>query len=155
MTGRIIGLKTMSEHLTHKTEKPKRTFVGGNDYIRRDNEECLIVYNILRKGCSKIQNSIHPYLNLIAIFYHDLMLILTNYVLKKNEVKYYSGVINFEAYPENRCQPSYINYRDVIHGINDGNKIYKKRKIVSYKTQFKLYLKKLLFGDKDSNKLAI
>ncbi len=123
---------------------------GGNEYIRKDNQDCLVVYTTLLKGFHEIKRDIHPYLNIIAIFFQDLMGILTNYVLKLNGVRHISNTEYFNSLPEIRDFPYYINYRDVIRGIDYEKKIYRREKIgrlrfravsigVSVFNKFKLY----------------
>lgn len=56
-------------------------------YVREDIEECLKVYRGLLAAFDACELHAAPYLNIVAVFFHDLMVILTGLTLKDREVR--------------------------------------------------------------------
>lgn len=111
---------------------------GGNEYIKKDNHDCILVYAILSKGFKVIENTIHPYLNIIALFFHDLMGILTNYILTRHEIERFSFHEN--SFPVVREFPHYLSYGDVTREIRHENKIFKKQHVGGLQSRIASYV---------------
>jgi hypothetical protein len=127
-----------------------------NHYIKSENENCLFIYNKLLEAFEECDKECDKYINLISIFFHDLMRILTGYFLKLN-------AINKSSYPPKEyeinfkvTQFPYISYMDVINGIDYESKNYTKNyiRISKQKSFFELIsgfknnnTKKVCFGD--------
>jgi len=101
-----------------------------NYSIDKDNQDCLFIYEQLINAFKECQlYATNPYLNIISIFFHDLMRILTGYVLKRNEMK--SSLL---IKSKKLVQFPYIDYNDVISGIKLTEKeIYQPYFGLSYK----------------------
>ena len=54
--------------------------------VKKDNCDCIEIYNMLKHAFHECSDDTNKYLNIVAIFFHDLMRILTSYYLKKNEL---------------------------------------------------------------------
>jgi len=105
------------------------------DYIHKDNQDCLVVYNVLRKGFDEICRRHDPCLNLISIFFADLMDIITHYILLRNEVDNLSGSVDFRSFAPVNNFPYYIGYDDVLNGIDFEHKHYEKVAMGSIKSR--------------------
>lgn len=124
--------------------------------ICKENEDSLFVYRKLIEAFNACERQAAPYLNLVAIFFHDLMKILTGYVVMESEL---SGPYKP---PTNKMLPSpkafpYIGYEDVLNGIHADHKNYKpwqsswpivKLKLVGYKKTLENYFYSLKFRSK-------
>ncbi len=88
----------------------------GNASIERDNAQCLVAYEALLDAFRRCESHAAPYLNVTAIFFHDLMRILTGYILLWNELQ------GPYAPPADMLPPAltsfpYTSYRDLLDGI--------------------------------------
>lgn len=102
-------------------------------YIIKDNQDCLVVYQELVKAFHNSKNNASPYLNLIAVFFHDLMRILTGYVLKKNELEG-PYTPSEQLIKSELNEYPYIDYKDILEGIKIENKIFSLKSLPwSYK----------------------
>ena len=111
-----------------------------NDHLIKDNQDCLVIYHALVEGFEECEQAVQPRINVFALFFHQLMKILTGYVMKKNELlgpyKPNEKVLGFpvKRYP-------YISYMDILNNVDYESKDYSvekndnrylKRKLISF-----------------------
>lgn len=93
-----------------------------SEIVRRDQEDSLAVYRILLETFKHCERQGGPYLNLCAIFFHDLMIILSGSALRRNEIE--SGHASEETLGQLSCFP-YVGYQDLQYGIDPNAKLTK------------------------------
>jgi len=111
-----------------------------NDYLIKDNQDCLVIYHALVEGFEECERAVQPHVNVFSLFFHHLMRILTGYILKNNELlgpyKPSKEVLDF---PVNRFP--YINYMEILNNVDYESKDYSlvkddnpyiKRKLISF-----------------------
>ena len=106
--------------------------------MEKDNNDCLVIFQCLSDSFKHIEDKIEPDVNLFAVFFHHLMIILSGYVLKINELKGPFKPSDIELNIKYDHFP-YLSYEDIINGIDLAskdfsfyeNKISSKRKLVS------------------------
>ncbi len=96
-----------------------------NECIAKDNADSLLIYRKLCQTFERCEKHAAPYLNLVALFFHDIMCILTGLALCRNELE---GPFSppKETLPPRLESFPYIGYRDVWDGINVDSKHYKR-----------------------------
>ena len=88
-----------------------------NPYIERDNAASLLVYRRLKQAVADCQPCAGPYLNVAAVFFHDLMRILTGYALRIREcIGPYRPQTADEWQPLRRMP--YLGFAEVENGID-------------------------------------
>ncbi len=107
-------------------------------YVAEDNRASLEAYTGLLRAMAECEGSAAPYLNLVSVFFHDLMMILTGVALRARELD--------GPYPPPPAQLArrfthfpYVDYHDLRHGLDPDTKRYEpqyffvpwKRKLVS------------------------
>ena len=100
--------------VTTATQIPTRF---GNASIEQDNADGLLVYEELLEAFRRCERHAAPYLNVVALFFHDLMRILTGYALLWQELH------GPHAPPQERIPLAlrsfpYTGYRDLLEGID-------------------------------------
>ena len=92
-------------------------------YIEQDNAASLHIYRRLKEAVHECEPLAAPHLNVVAIFFPDLMRILTGYDLRVREL---SGPYRPQAEAEFRPVKSlpYIGFSDVASGIDPDSKKY-------------------------------
>lgn len=98
------------------------TFARGNAHVARDAEQSLEVYEILRRAFDRCEPHAAPYLNVVGLFFHDLMRMLTGYVVRRNEVE--AGLAPAEHLRVALAALPYFDYSDVTRGIRPDAKNY-------------------------------
>jgi len=97
-----------------------------NEYVKKDNQDSLIVVDVLRRYVFEIQDKINPEINIFSLFFHDIISITTGFIIKYNEInsrfKPDDVVLN---YPVNNFP--YISYKDIISSINIDDKIFNNK----------------------------
>jgi len=103
-----------------------------NQYIRKDNEDCITIYSLLYKYFLAIEKSIAPKINIISIYFDDIMKIMGGYVMKYNEINSpYNPPEDIYSYKVSHFP--YIDYVDIKKGLDPNDKIYNKSKNISFK----------------------
>lgn len=119
-----------------------------NQHISKDNSDSIIIYRFLLKGFNEIEKKLKPQINIISLFFHQLMKILTSYTLKKNEIQSrYKPDNTILEFPVNDFP--YISYHDLFNDIDYGSKNYLSTKYpTSYRRFFSSYVKNLKSNQK-------
>ncbi len=92
-------------------------------YIAQDNAASLEIYRRIRQAVDECESHAAPYLNVVAVFFHDLMLILTGYDLRLREINGpYRPQMSAEWRPLERLP--YLDFSDVEKGIVPEEKTY-------------------------------
>ncbi len=97
-----------------------------NDFMVKDNEDCLLIYRKLLVAFERCAENASPYLNIIALFFHDIMRVLTGLAVCRNELEGPYAPPKDVRSLRTRSFP-YIGYRDILDGINVDDKNYKVR----------------------------
>ena len=92
-------------------------------YIEGDNTASLQVYRRLKQAVQECEPHAAPYLNLVSVFFHDLMWILTGYAVRVREVEGpYRPQTPAEWSPLHRLP--YLGFLDVEKGVDPDAKTY-------------------------------
>jgi len=111
-----------------------------NDYLKKDNLDCLVIYHALVEGFHNCEQAVRPCKNLFALFFHQLIKILTGYILIRNEQlgPYKPGKRELEFSVD---RFPYISYMDVINNVEYESKDYSLEKNnLSYKKELFSFL---------------
>ena len=100
-----------------------------NHYISKDNQDCLIVYHKLLEAFRNSEKYASPYLNLVGVFFQDLVRILTGYVLKRNELEGPYAPSKEQVEQTLKGMP-YLHFKEVLNGIQVENKVFSPRYFV-------------------------
>ena len=128
-----------------------------NDVIAKDNEDSLLVFTKLSEAFERCEEYAAPYLNLVALFFGDLMRSLTGYALRRNELQGPWAPPQDLTTEVLRGYP-YIGYRDILRGVDLGEKEFQiggtgvRRWLGVCKWESESYLKSLLYNG-GSNRL--
>ena len=109
-----------------------------NRFIDKENEVCLFIYDKLLESFENCSPHSDTFLNLVGIFYHDLMRILTGYFIKRNLIKNKRIIVSKNEIKYDVKSFPYISYKDVKDGINLSSKIFYRRDNTLKKQQFSL-----------------
>ena len=114
-----------------------------NQHISKDNSDSIIIYRFLLKGFNEIEKRLKPQINIISLFFHQLMKILTSYALKKYEIQSrYKPDNTILEFPVNDFP--YISYNDLFNDIDYESKNYLSTKYpTGYRRFFSSYEKNL------------
>ena len=106
----------MRDDLTTAKDTKKRNTERRHPHIEADNAASLEVYRRLRQAVDECESHAVPYLNVVAVFFHDLMFILTGYDLRLREIDGpYSPQTSAEWRPLKRLP--YLDFSDAENGI--------------------------------------
>ena len=109
--------------LTTDKDTKQRNTDRRHPYIQADNAASLEVYRRLRQAVDECEPHAAPYLNVVAVFFHDLVFILTGYDLRLREIDSpYRPQTPAEWRPVKRLP--YLDFADAENGIAPEAKIY-------------------------------
>ena len=92
-----------------------------SEIINKDNKDCLLIYDHIMNCFKKCEKSKSTSINLVLVFFHDIMKILTSFYLKRNELD--GPLPPSKSIIHHRLQRMpYIDYLDVQMGIEIGYK---------------------------------
>jgi len=105
----------------HKFDKWK-------DHLIKDNSDSILIYEKLFESFNKCNSISAPYLNLVSIFFHDLIRIISSLALISNEIR---GPYVPDDYTHRAALTKfpYIGLNDFKNGINADNKKFKTTSI--------------------------
>ena len=120
-----------------------------SEIINKDNKDCLLIYDHIMNCYNECEKSKSTSINLVLVFFHDIMKILTSFFLKKNELDGplppKKAIIDHRLY-----KVPYIDYLDIQTGIDIDSKdftfIKSKDKIRIIFDKVLSFVRKLIFS---------
>jgi hypothetical protein len=120
----------------HRARAPADRWIS--PYVAEDNDASLRVYTGLLEAMRACEASAAPYLNLVAVFFHDLMMIVTGVTLRARELRGPHPPLPTQLAHRFTHFP-YADYADLDGGLDPDAKRYEpqyffvpwKRKLVS------------------------